>query len=238
MAVFIAICDDNPADRKQAERLLSREKDRRLSDGDVIYYDTYGSEADMLPYFSKYDLFLIDISHSTRDGMMVATDLHNRQARGIMVLCQSELDYRSKYGDTDYVIYKEKPLYQRDFPPLIDLAKKNRMSQIPKVELRGESDTVYADPDDILYARATKYYTVIALRGDRSFHLFGNINRLRSMLSVYKQFLVIDAKTIVNMTHITSHSGFSFKMSDGAIIRYSFLNKPRLRSQYRRFVTS
>ena len=82
MAVFIAILDDDPADRKQSERLLSRERDERIKKGEVIYYDTYGSEEALLPYFIKYDLFLIDVTKTTRDGMMVAVDLRNRGAEG------------------------------------------------------------------------------------------------------------------------------------------------------------
>ena len=51
MAVFIAILDDDPADRKQSERLLDRERDARAGKGEVIYYDSYGSEEALLPYF-------------------------------------------------------------------------------------------------------------------------------------------------------------------------------------------
>ena len=136
MAVFIAICDDDPADRKQFERLLSREKDARLKNDEVIYFDTYGSEEALLPYFMKYDLFLIDISLCSRDGMMVATDLKNRGAEGLMILCASSIDYEAKYGADDDVIYMKKPLYQRDFKAIVDMAANLRSKRIPRLELR------------------------------------------------------------------------------------------------------
>ena len=86
MAVFIAVLDDDPADRKQSERLLSRERDERIKNGEVIYYDSYGSEEALLPYFMKYDLILIDVTKTTRDGMMVAVDLLRKKADGKIVL--------------------------------------------------------------------------------------------------------------------------------------------------------
>ena len=37
--MHIAICDDNIADRKQLERLLDRESDRRKGTSGVFFYD-------------------------------------------------------------------------------------------------------------------------------------------------------------------------------------------------------
>ena len=40
--MHIAICDDNVADRKQLERLLSRESDARMAQSGVFYTDSFG----------------------------------------------------------------------------------------------------------------------------------------------------------------------------------------------------
>ena len=48
MGTYIAVCDDNMADRKQMERLLGRESDIRLNDTGVLYIDSYGSEDALL----------------------------------------------------------------------------------------------------------------------------------------------------------------------------------------------
>jgi hypothetical protein len=45
MTIYIAVCDNNIADRKQLERLLEREKDKRLMENyDVLYIDSFWSE--------------------------------------------------------------------------------------------------------------------------------------------------------------------------------------------------
>ncbi len=59
MTIYLAICDNNIADRKQLERLLEREKDRRLRENnDVLYIDSFGSEEALLATPVKYDIFL------------------------------------------------------------------------------------------------------------------------------------------------------------------------------------
>lgn len=236
MAVFIAICDDSPADRKQFERLLSREKDARLKNDEVIYFDTYGSEEALLPYCMKYDMFLIDISFCTRDGMMVAADLKNHGAEGLMVLCASSVDYEAKYGPSDDVIYMKKPLYQRDFTVLTDRACSFSSHRTPRLELRGETDTLYVKPDEIIYAKSMTYYTLIALTGDRSFHIIGEIERLSSMLYDYDDFLEIRSGTIINMKHIVSKSGLSLRMSNGAVIKFNIFEKNRISRFYGEYV--
>ena len=40
--MHIAICDDNIADRKHLERLLSRESDKRQGTPNLLYVDSYG----------------------------------------------------------------------------------------------------------------------------------------------------------------------------------------------------
>ena len=58
----IAICDDNIADRRHAERLLKRESDRVHSLGEESYViDCYGNTGKLYPMADTYDIFLIDM---------------------------------------------------------------------------------------------------------------------------------------------------------------------------------
>ena len=227
MAVFIAILDDDPADRKQSERLLSRERDVRVKNNEVIYFDTYGSREAILPYCTKYDLFLIDISDSSPDGFMTAVDLTHHGATGRMVLASSKLDYKAKYREHEDFIFVEKPLYQRHFSELVDIAKENREKQIPRLELRGEKDTIYVTQDEILYLKEQGYYTIVALTGDRSFHMSGGLTKICRELSP-DRFIYINNRTIINTAHVTSHEKNSFRMSDGAVIRFSIFNRSKI----------
>ena len=234
MAVFIALLDDDPADRKQSERLLSRERDERVKKGEVIYYDSYGSEEALIPSFMKYDLFLIDVTQTTRDGMMVAVDLLRKGAEGKIILYYDKIDYRAKYGDEEGISFMPKPLWQRDFSRLIDIAKEVHENKTPRIELRGEKDTIYVTKEEILYATEQGYYTAVALTGDRSFHA------MMDMLTFYKsvdpdEFLAASRTSVINMNHAVSSKGNSFKMSDGAIIKFSLFDKKAITKKYAEF---
>ena len=57
--MHIAICDDHIADRKQMERLLSRESDRRIKTTGNLYIDSFGSVSALLHAPMIYNLFFI-----------------------------------------------------------------------------------------------------------------------------------------------------------------------------------
>ncbi|MBQ7583557.1 MAG: response regulator [Lachnospiraceae bacterium] len=231
MSVFIAVLDDDPADRKQSERLLSRERDERIKNGEVIYYDSYGSEEALLPYFMKYDLFLIDVTTTTRDGMMVAVDLLRRGAEGKIVLYYDKIDYRAKYGDEEGISFMPKPLWQRDFSKLIDEACSAHKNRKPRVELRGEKGTEYVTNDEILYAVPRDYYVAVALSGDRVYHAMTDMSSFYASLD-QDEFLVLSGNRVVNMGQVVSVNGNSFRMPDGAVIRFGLLEKKSITRKY------
>ncbi len=227
MSLFIAILDDNPADRKQSERLLSRERDVRNKNNEVIYFDTYGSRDAILPVCSKYDLILVDITESPQDGFMAAVELSRSGADGQFVLASSKIDYRAKYGAHDDFVFIDKPLYQQHISSLVDLAYSHKAHQIKKIELRDKDTTIHVLPDEILYMRQKSYYTIVALSGDRSFHASDSLDQLLPSLDPLT-FLSTDETTVLNMRHVVSRDKNSFKMSDGAVIRFSIFNKRRI----------
>lgn len=234
MAVFIAVLDDDPADRKQAERLLSRERDERIKNGEVIYYDSYGSEEALLPYFMKYDLFLIDVTATLRDGMMVAVDLRRRGAEGKIILYYDKIDYQARYGDEEGISFMRKPLWQRDFSRLIDIAGEVHASKKPHIELRGDNETLYVTKDEILYATFIDYYVAVALTGDRSFHVMCDMTSFCGSLDP-EEFLIVSSKTVINMSHVVSTRGTTFKMADGAVIKFSLFDKKAITKSYAEF---
>ena len=66
--MHIAICDDNIADRKQLERLLGRESDKRKNISGLFYADSFGDSAALMRRAVQYDLIFIDMTQSGPDG--------------------------------------------------------------------------------------------------------------------------------------------------------------------------
>ena len=59
--MHLAVCDDNIADRKQMERLLGRESDRRLNTTGVLYVDSFGNRSAILSTPMIYDGLFMDM---------------------------------------------------------------------------------------------------------------------------------------------------------------------------------
>ena len=64
--MHLAICDDHIADRKQMERLLGRESDRRLNTTGVLYVDSFGNRDAILTTPMIYDGLFIDMTEETQ----------------------------------------------------------------------------------------------------------------------------------------------------------------------------
>ena len=93
--MHIAICDDNVADRKQLERLLKRESDKRAQNSGILYVDSYGHPESLLTKSMQYDAFFIDICKTEGlTGIDVVTSLTGLGNAAPIILCSSLINYR------------------------------------------------------------------------------------------------------------------------------------------------
>lgn len=70
----VAICSNQYGERKQLERLLQREADRRISTGSTFYIDAYGSPEAVLAQPMIYDIYFIDYHDEHRNSMLTAKE--------------------------------------------------------------------------------------------------------------------------------------------------------------------
>lgn len=84
------------ADRKQLERLLCRESDKRKADTGVFYTDSFGDSDALGKNPMPYDLFFLDITSGSEDGFTFAVKLRSIGVTAPIVLCSSKINYLSK----------------------------------------------------------------------------------------------------------------------------------------------
>ena len=95
------------------------------------------------------------------------------------------------------------------------------------MELRNDTETLYVVPEEIIYFAENKGVISISLTNDRYFRTFGRLNDLiYSLPSDISGFMQISKSTVINMREVISVSGNSFKMSNGAFVKFPFLSKP------------
>ena len=91
--MHVAICDDNVADRKHLERLLSRESDKRAGTPNILYVDSYGEKMHFLANPLKYNLIFMDMSSEPGIVEFILEHLEEMGYHAPLVLYSDKIDY-------------------------------------------------------------------------------------------------------------------------------------------------
>ena len=133
--MHLAICDDHMADRKQMERLLGRESDRRLNTTGVLYVDSFGSKESILVTPMIYDAIFMDM---TEDGCDAIELSHMLRADGTdvpIVFCCDKVDYRKSKNLPDNALFLDKPIVVSELTETIDHLLSIKNSKVKKTRI-------------------------------------------------------------------------------------------------------
>lgn len=204
--MHIAICDDNIADRKQTERLLNRESDKRAKTDSVLYIDSFGKQESVLVAPMIYDMFFIDMVNdtpTTATGIVKAL-----LAAGVtspIVMLNSSIDYRQDEYLTslEQVYFLDKPIKTAELTDMITMGFEKKYAKIPTIELRTDKDVYYVREEDIMYAVfASKQYTDVYLADGRKIHMLCGIENFYAHLERFGSFFPANRHTIVQKKYV------------------------------------
>lgn len=231
MTVYLAICDNNIADRKQLERLLMREKDRRLADNyDVLYIDSFGSEDALMATPVKYDMFFIDVTEGAQTGMEIAKKLRQRGIDAPVVLCESTINYSSYVNAPENIIYIEKPVNKGQVSHLVDVSLEWARRKIPLVEARCQNETRFIKHTELIRAiPLDSFVTRLCLESGEYLDISDSVLALEKQLRSYGCFIKC-RKDLVNVFHITASVGNGFRLSNGDTVTFSVFQRRNILS--------
>lgn len=213
--MHVAVCDDNIADRKQTERLLSRESDRRAKITEGLYIDSYGNASALLSTPMLYDIFYIDMCKTEEiTGTDVALKLCALGVRAPIYMCCSDIDYR-QFNFPENVYFLEKPIKKDDLNASLDCAYEVKKNAVPLIELREEKETHYVTEQDILYAVEEGRHVNVTLTNGRKLRIATSADNLFDQWSSFDVFLAPNLKTIVNVRYIAKIGLLQVHMTDG-----------------------
>lgn len=223
-AMHIAICDDNVGDRKQLERLLQRESDKRTATTGVLYIDSYGNTEAIMKSPMIYDAFFIDMVTGAIDGARLAGLLFDAGVTAPVVLCVSSIDYRSAYnasGNTapDNIVFLDKPIRKAELSDTLDRLIALKAQAVPTIELRGEKETRYVTEDDIVYAKASGNYIHVFLRDGSIVDVLSTIDNFYSQLASYTHYAAVSRTSMINVTYLKKVSFTKLVLLDDTVIR-------------------
>ncbi|MCL2050809.1 MAG: hypothetical protein FWG91_03610 [Lachnospiraceae bacterium] len=217
--MHIAICDDNIAERKQTERLLSRESDMRKASCGVLYVHSYGHEEALLKAPKQYSMFIIDMTKSETDGLKLALVLCKNGITAPIFLCVSKIDYRKAYlsltKPPQNIYFLDKPIKVAELKKVIDKALFLQSKITPAIELRSKNKTLYLKKNEIIYAICHHYHTDVHLNDGQTVRINNDLFNLYSQLCTYSDFYLLSKKVMVNFDYIDKCSLFRLYLTNG-----------------------
>lgn len=217
--MHIAICDDNVADRKQLERLLKKESDKRAATTGILYTDSYGNASALLSNPMQYDAFFIDMCETIGvSALSIATELTARGVSAPLILCCSKVNYREQDfpGNT---LFLDKPIRTSELSASIDHALRIKARTCPLIELREDKDTIYVTEADILYAVEEGRLTKVTLADGRSVNLNTSAANFFSEVENHPSFLQPSVRTVINCRHVRRLGFHKAVMTDGTVFK-------------------
>lgn len=242
--MHIAICDDSVGDRKQLERLLKRESDKRAGTSGVFYVDSYGSITAVMKSPMLYDAFFIDMVSSETKGDILALLLMETGVTVPIVLCSSSIDYKktlaenSANSDRDFrnILFLDKPILTSALSDMLDQIISMRSDILPTIELRGEKDTRYVAEDDIVYAKAEGNYIHVILKDGSKMAVLSSIDNFYSQLSAYTHYAEVSRVSMINVTFLQKVSLTKLYLLDGTIIQTTPLYSSNIKKTLQQYV--
>ena len=194
--MHIAICDDNVADRKQLERLLSKQG--------FGFVDSFGSADALLETPRQYDVFFLDMNNPK--ALSVSDILNSLAQQGVnapVVLCCSKINYRIQPLPED-LLYLDKPIKSGELKEILEEVRDIRASLPQPVEIRLTEGTVYLLDDEIIAFEAKGSDIILHATENRTYTFLSNMAAFYgSHFENRKDFFIIHKQLVINTKHIT-----------------------------------
>jgi len=218
--MYIALADSSPGDRKQMERLLERESDRRAGSTGIIYTETFGNREALLNSPSVYDVYFLDVTDEGNNAYDIAVKIREKGITTPIVFCISSIDYR-KCGDAlPNSRYINKPILTAELSRLLDeIIEEQRINYIPKIEFRDKNESFYLEEKAIRYVEGIGYSMKVHLADGSEKIAGGLIESLWNDLVAFTNFVPLNNQTIVNMRYVKKLEGLNCVLDDGTRLK-------------------
>ncbi len=224
-SLSVAVFDTNFGDRKQMERLLERESDRR-ADACSIYTTTFGNPDTLLNTQRIYDAYFFDIPDETYSAYDLAKDLRLKNIASPIIFCCSSMNYRECGRELSNTFFMDKPILVADLSAMVEeLLTQKIENYVPTIEIRDITKTHYLTEREIVYCENIKHTRNITIHLQDGSTMFteNDIDNFLSELEPLGQFFMANNNIIVNARYVDKTTFFKVYLKNGKSFKRSYL---------------
>ena len=215
--MHVAVCDDNVADRKHLERLLSRESDKRAGTPNILYIESFGNKEHFLKNPLKYNIVFMDMC--SRAGLVeeIIERLEEMSFNAPLVLYSSKYDYTAIKNLPAYVVHAKKPYIPEPLPELLALGDKNAAGSVVTLTVHIKGAVQHIPKNQLMYAMPTDNADSgykLFLSDGASFDVDEDISLVRQLLDPHDEFRLINKSCFVNFKYVASVMPLTIMMQD------------------------
>lgn len=243
MALYVAVYDVHPGDRKHFERLLTRISDRRKSESDILYIDAFGSLDALLRTPQKYDIIFIDCALEPDKGQTNIEIARKLKENGVSAPVAGYLG-EEMYPDTQCLLsakslgnlsFYTKPILTDTLMSILSDAASLKEKRMPRVELRDRENTYFVLPEEILYAKENDYMTDVYLTNGKVITILKNLFAFAADLEGHLHFIILKKAILINLAHVIKKQRLSLVMDDGDIFKIPVLESKKIDMLYEKY---
>jgi len=224
--MYIALADSSVGDRKQMERLLERESDKRNSTTGVFYIETFGSSEALLSSPTVYDAYFLDVTDKGKNSYDIACAIRKKGILSPIVYCISSIDYHNCGEMLANSVFINKPIKVAELSLVLDqILKQKRDNLIPTIEFRDSRESFYLEERDISYIKGENYTVTIVLSNGTVRTANGFIENVWKEIVNFSSFVPINSKTIINARYVKDIAGMSVIMEDKSRLKMNMLHR-------------
>ena len=224
-SLSVALFDTNFGERKQMERLLDRESDRRTNSC-PIYTTTFGNPDTLLNTQRIYDAYFLDIPSKPYSAYDLAKDLRLKDIASPIIFLCSSMDYRECEPKLSNTFFMDKPVLVADLTAMVEeLIQQKVENYVPTIEIRSITKTHYLTEREIVYCenrKGTRNITIHLQDGSTMF-TENDIDNLLSELEPLGQFYMANNRIIVNARYVARTTFFRVYLQTGPSFRRNYL---------------
>lgn len=224
-SLSIALFDTNFGERKQMERLLDRESDRR-GETCSIYTTTFGNKDTLLNTQRIYDAYFLDLPDEQYSAYDLAKDLRLKDIASPIIFLCSSMNYRECGKELSNTFFMDKPVFVADLTAMTEeLLQQKAENYVPAIEIRDIAKTHYLTEREIVYCENIKHTRNITIHLQDGGTMFteNDIDNLLSELEPLGQFFMANNQIIVNARYVDKTTFFRIYLKNGKSFKRSYL---------------